>query len=230
MRTLFSSPQLAESLATQGMALRGGFTVGVADGVPDIAPGQPAHALLLVGNIGGAMWPAFAAAEEIAGPDPDPLDRWTKRVIDKIATEIGARPLYPFSGPPYYPFQRWAARAEPVLVSPLRMFIHPAYGLWHAYRAALVFAEELDLPSAVETESPCRSCAGQPCLSACPVAAFQESGFDAIACARHVDGPAGVECRERGCLARRACPVGRDYSYSAPQMAFHMKAFISSRR
>lgn len=221
---------LSDALATHGMALRGGFVVAPEDAVPTMNDGRAARTLLLVGNVGGGMWPAFAGSGALSDPHPDRMDRWTRRVIDEIAAEFHATPLYPFSGPPYYPFQRWAARAEPVHVSPLRIFIHPKFGLWHAYRAALTFADVLDLAAPEEIDSPCRTCDGRPCLTACPVGAFQEGGFDDMACARHVDGPSGTECRDRGCLARRACPVGRDYSYPAPQMAFHMEAFLARRR
>ena len=237
MPALLALSQLSDALAIHGMALRGGFAVASLDDVPDMKDGSAARTLLLVGNVGGAMWPAFARSGALADPHPDRMDRWTRRVIDAIATDCGATPLYPFSGPPYHPFQRWAARAEPVHVSPLRIFIHPTFGLWHAYRAALIFGERLDLsriagPDAAKSsaDNPCVTCDGRPCLSACPVGAFQEAGFDDLACARHVDGPDGTECRDHGCLARRACPVGREYSYSPPQMAFHMEAFLARRR
>ena len=36
--------------------------------------------------------------------------------------------------------------------------------------------------------------------------------------------------RERGCMARRACPVGRDHLYPAAQARFHMEAFLNARR
>ena len=39
-------------------------------------------------------------------------------------------------------------RAEAVAPSPLGILIHPDYGLWHAYRGALAFAERLALPRA----------------------------------------------------------------------------------
>ncbi|WP_374375234.1 ferredoxin [Dongia sp.] len=220
-------PTLETALARSGMAIRGGFVPRAEDAVPDLAPGRPARALLLIGNIGGAMWPAFAAAPH---DDDDPMDRWTRRVIDPLAAACGATALYPSDGPPYRPFQLWARRAEGVQPSPLMIFIHPQYGLWHAYRAALLFAEDLALPSMATGARPCDSCAGQPCLHACPVDAFTSAGFDDMRCARHVDGPDGTECRERGCLARRACPVGKEYAYPPAQMAFHMQAFLARRR
>jgi hypothetical protein len=220
--------QIETALASTGMALRGGFAPAPADAVPDLAPGRPARSLLLIGNIGGAMWPAFAAAGR--REHAEPMDHWTRQVIDPIAAELGARALYPFAGPPYHPFQRWAMRAEGVQASPLMIFIHPTFGLWHAYRAALLFAESLALPSGAPTRHPCDTCVGQPCLHTCPVDAFTLSGFDDKACARHVDGPDGIECRDRGCLARRACPVGQEYAYPPAQMAFHMEAFLARRR
>ena len=77
------------------------------------------------------------------------MDAWTREVVDPIAEAFGAAVVYPFAGPPYLPFQRWAARAEPLAVSPLRIFIHPVYGLWHAFRAALLFRQSIALAVAV---------------------------------------------------------------------------------
>lgn len=220
---------LAAALAEHGMALRGGFRATAADDLPDPAPGRPARALLLVGNVGGAMWPVFAAARG-GSSGANPMDNWTRRVIDPIAGQVGALALYPFAGPPYFPFQRWAMRAEPVAPSPLMILMHPVHGLWHAYRAALVLADECDLAPVPALPIPCETCAERPCLQACPVTAFTAAGFDDRICASHVDGPDGRDCREGGCLARRACPVGQDLAYPPAQMAFHMEAFLSRRR
>jgi len=221
---------LHDALAPLGMALRGGFAPESGDMVPILDDGSPTRAVLLIGNIGGAMWPAFADSDARARHAAHPLDGWTRDVLDPVATRFGAKVLYPSDGPPYHPFQRWAARAEPVHVSPLRIFIHPAYGLWHAYRAAFLLAEEPGISPPTQLPSPCTTCAARPCLSTCPVGAFSEAGFDDRICARHVDSPAGIECRDNGCLARRACPVGSEYSYPPAQMAFHMEAFLAPRR
>ncbi|MBT6118088.1 MAG: ferredoxin [Rhodospirillaceae bacterium] len=178
----------------------------------------------MIGNAGGALWAAFAAAvPEPAGHDP--LDDWTKSVLAPIAADLGAHIVFPSDGPPYAPFQRWAMRAEPVAPSPLGVLIHPDYGLWHAYRAAFLFAERLPLPPRVETASPCESCATRPCLSTCPVGAFTGAGYDVPACAAHVHAPEGQGCREGGCLARAACPVGPEWRYPAAAGAFHLAAF-----
>ena len=224
--TLEAIGKLGEPL---GLRYRGGFHPLPADGVPPLGDGRSAASLVLLGNIGGSLWPSFSASPERADGLPHPLDRWTKRAVDVIADELGAEPLYPFGGQPWHPFQRWAQRAEPVLPSPIAVLIHPDDGLWHAYRAALCFAERLELPALPVRPRPCDSCARQPCLSACPVSAFTVRGFDVAACASHVKSSEGQECRERGCLARRACPIGRSHAYPADQMAFHMAAFLAAR-
>ena len=224
---LASIEQLA---APHGLHLRGGFHPSANDGVPALADGRTPATVLLVGNIGPSLWPVFSASAEAADGAPDPLNRWTLRVIESIAREVGAVPLFPFGGPPYLPFQRWAVRAEAVAPSPLGILIHPDYGLWHAYRGALAFAERLALPPRVERPRPCDSCPDRPCLSACPVSAFSERGYDVPACIGHIGSPAGDPCMGGGCLARRACPVGPAFGYGAAQARFHMTAFLAAHR
>jgi len=217
-------------VAAGGLAMRGGFHPAPADAVPAGYDGRPAQTLVLVGNVGGAMWEAFAASLELHDGAPNALDRWTRRVLDGIAGRLGATALYPFGGPPYLPFQRWAMRAEAVAPSPLGILIHPDYGLWHAYRGALAFAEPLDLPPRDARPSPCESCREKPCLTACPVGAFSDRGYDVPACLGHIAGPAGAPCMAGSCLARRACPVGRAFTYGPAQSAYHMQGFLRSNR
>lgn len=182
----------------------------------------------MVGNAGPAMWQAFAR-ERPAGADA--MNRWTRQVVDRVAAALGARALYPFDGPPWHPFQRWAQRAEAVFPSPVGMLVHPRFGLWHAYRAALAFDAAVDgLPPREATGSPCASCAGRPCLTTCPVAAFDGEGYDVPACAAHLERAEGADCVDLGCRARRACPVGRDRTYLPEQARFHMEAFLDARR
>jgi hypothetical protein len=212
-----------------GLKLRGGFYPAPSDGVPPLSGGNASASLVLLGNIGGSIWPAFSASPERGDGKPHSLDRWTRRIVDAIAAAVGAEPLYPFGGPPWHPFQRWAQRAEPVLPSPVGVLIHPDLGLWHAYRGALAFGERLAVPGFAAQPRPCVSCAKRPCLSTCPVNAFTAQGYDVAACRRHVASIEGTECRMRGCLARRACPIGRSQAYPRDEMAFHMAAFLAAR-
>ncbi|MFQ5763957.1 MAG: ferredoxin [Rhodospirillales bacterium] len=222
---------ISEALAGTGLMVRGGFHPAPEDGVP----GDP-KTLALVGNAGPEMWQAFAAATtpEARADGADPLDDWASRVLDAAAQALGAGALYPFQGPPYLPFQRWALRTGVVHVSPTGPLIDAEYGLWHAYRGALAFAEHIALPPSPDAPSPCESCLDKPCLSACPVHAFgpPEGGvaaYDVPRCIAHVTSAEGGDCRSGGCLARRACPVGRDYLYGPEQAAFHMARFLKAQ-
>lgn len=222
---------ITDALAGTGLMVRGGFHPVPEDGVP----GDPGT-LVLVGNAGPGMWRAFAAATTPANrtDGADPLDDWTRRALDEAAQALGARALYPFRGPPYLPFQRWALRTGVVHVSPTGPLIDAEYGLWHAYRGALAFAGQVALPPPPDGPSPCESCLDKPCLSACPVQAFgpPEGGvapYDVPRCVAHVTSAEGGDCRGGGCLARRACPVGRDYLYGAEQAAFHMARFLKAQ-
>jgi hypothetical protein len=221
---------LATRLTAHGLHLRGGFHPESDDGVPALPTGAVPGTLVLIGNVGSGLWPLFSRSPEAKDGVPHPLNRWTRRVLAEIAAEADAAPLFPFGPPPYLPFQRWAMRAEPVTSSPLGILIHPDYGLWHAYRGALAFAERLSLPPRVERPRPCDSCVDRPCLSACPVNAFTDRGYDVPTCIGHIDAPAGSACMNAGCLARRACPVGVQHRHDAAQATFHMRAFRDSNR
>jgi ferredoxin len=185
--------------------------------------------IVLVGMAGRAGWDAFAASPEARDGIVHPLDRFSRRVIDALAVDLGAIALYPFGGPPYWPFQQWARRCEPVHPSPIGLLIHPTYGLWHSYRGALAFAEALEVPLLEASQSPCDSCRERACLGACPVGAFALDGYDVGACAAHLRSAAGAACMTCGCLARRACPVGAWHAHGPEQAAFTMRAFLHAR-
>lgn len=218
--------QVLQVIIDAGYTPRGGFHARPEDGVPDVDTGRPALTLLLVGNAGPAMWDRFARERE---PKTDLLDDWSREKLGEVARGLGAKALFPFTKP-HLPFQRWAQRAEACHASPLGIFIHPDYGLWHGYRGALALAEKLDLPPHDARSSPCDTCPDRPCLQACPVGAFTGAAYDVAACARHIASPAGSDCMSRGCRARRACPIGRGYTYRPEQAEFHMTAFLRARR
>lgn len=224
---------IAELIAPSGLALRGGFHPEPEDGVPALPGGVAARTVLMLGNAGAQsgdpMWRAFAAARH-RFDGPNPLDDWTRSVVDTLARDVGAEALYPFGGAPYWPFQRWAMRAEPVFPSPLGLLVHPVHGLWHGYRAALIFAELLPLPPREDVSSPCTSCAAKPCLTACPVGAFTAGGYDVEACAAHLESADGTACLDGGCRARLACPVAPARAPIPDQARFHMEAFLRGVR
>ncbi|MDH5748207.1 MAG: helix-turn-helix domain-containing protein [Rhodospirillales bacterium] len=223
---------IVKAVRNTGMICRGAFHPAPHDGLP-----ERVGTLVLIGNAGPALWDAFSRDRR---PEPDPLDSWTRRVLSEVAMELGANVLFPFDGPPYMPFQKWALACDSVYPSPIGPLIHPVYGLWHAYRGALLFKDRIALPDPAgrsgnpyaprDQESPCSCCDDKPCLTACPVSAFSYLSYNVPACAAHLDSPAGQPCMSNGCQARLACPVGRDFIHGPEQMRFHMEHFLRARK
>jgi epoxyqueuosine reductase QueG len=196
-----------------------------APAVDDKVPGD-ARFVILIGNAGPGMFRRFASERD---PKRDGIDDWTRDTVDRLAGDLDARAVYPFDSDPPWPFLTWARRGGAGHVSPLGLNIHPTYGLWHAYRAALLFAVAFDIPAPSPGAHPCQSCERKPCLTACPAAAFDGTRYDAQSCAAHLRTPEGGICMSLGCLARHACPVGQGFAYSAAQAEFHMRAFLAAR-
>ena len=213
---------ISDALSPHGLICRGATALPLDD------PIKPGGFLVMVGNAGPQMWRAFAASSDLS--QQNPMDAWTRQVVDPIASEFKAQALYPFDGPPYHPFQQWAQRAEPVFPSPIGPLVHPVYGLWHAYRAALVFDQVIGVPEFEGVSSPCESCADKPCLKTCPVGAFGLDHYNVPVCVDHLDASPPTKCGLRGCMARHACPVGQDFTYEPEQAQFHMEKFVSSQR
>lgn len=214
---------VVDAVEPTGMIVRGGFVAGPDDDLPAAPDGRPTRTVLVIGNVGGAMWPRFRRDETDV---PDPLDAWTRATLRPIAARFGATFVHP-SDEPFQPFQRWARRADDVWRSPIGLLVHGQYGLWHAYRGAFLLAEDVrGLPAVGVAEQPCLTCAEQPCLTTCPVDAFDGDGYDHVACRAHVASEDDPDCAHLGCVARRACPIGLEFRYGPDQMAFHMRAFV----
>jgi epoxyqueuosine reductase QueG len=191
---------------------------------PERSDQLSAKQVVLIGNAGPQMFRRFMRERKA----DDSLDEWTRAVIDPLADDLGAKAVYPFDQP-FPPFLTWARKAGAGHVSPLGLNIHPTYGLWHAYRAALLFPVEFDFASRRAGAHPCESCAAKPCLTACPVSAFDGTSYDVKSCGQYLHTDEGAACMTGGCKARMACPVGIDFRYENPQVQFHMKAFKKAR-
>ncbi len=217
--------EIATSLAVNGLILRGGFAFREYEVTPVSLSGRPSQSVLLVGQAGDAPWLHFRKWREgQVGEINNPLDTWSREVIGGVAERFGARAVSP-SDKPHMPFQQWAMRAEGLKPSPLGILMHPEYGLWHAYRGALLFDVAIAFPETAAPIHLCDECVGKPCLNACPVGAHSQIGFDYAACLDHVRSAHGRACMELGCFNRNACPYGMAYRYSADVQAFHIEAF-----
>jgi len=219
--------KLNAQLSPHGLTTLGITACRPGDALPEAAPGTPAKSLLLVGNAGSRFWPFFAASPEFSDGKPDPLNRWSARVLTEIADALGSNVVFPFTGPPYWPFQQWAMRAGNISQSPLGVLAHERYGLWFAYRGAFLVAEQPE-PAEPPTDGPCERCTDRPCLDACPAEALTRTQpYDVAACRNHITGEGAQTCGAKGCLVRHACPYGQDYAYRPEQTRLHMRAFVT---
>jgi hypothetical protein len=222
---VISHEEIATSLAVNGLILRGGFAFREDEVTPVSPSGRASQSVLLVGQAGDAPWPHFRKwRESQPGEITDPLDTWSREVIGAVAVRFGARAVSP-SDTPHLPFQQWAMRAEGLRPSPLGILMHPEYGLWHAFRGALLFDGAIAFPECAASFHLCDQCVGKPCVNACPVGAHSQKGFDYAACQDHVRSAYGRACMKHGCFDRNACPYGTAYRHSADVQAFHMEAF-----
>jgi hypothetical protein len=169
------------------------------------------------------FWPAFIASPEYHDGQADPIDRWSKRHINKIAALHNGSAVFPSDGPPYAPFISWALKTGRFWQSPTGMMVHDTAGLMISIRGAI------RLPVSVQSEpaeNPCDSCTNQPCATACPVGALSLTAmYDVPTCKAYLDTPAGDCCMSGGCHVRTACPVSQSFDRDPAQSAFHMRAF-----
>ncbi|MEM8554182.1 MAG: ferredoxin [Pseudomonadota bacterium] len=216
------SDRIDALLAPHGLINMGHCTPERGDPVP-----SDTATVVLLGPHPQAFWPIFTASPEALDGSADPMDRWSRRVTTGIAKSLNAAALFPFEGPPYQPFQRWALRSGRAWVSPVGFLVHDQAGLWVSFRGALALTEPLDTAST--QARPCETCQSQPCRSACPVNAPQQSTYDTVACHAHLETAAGGDCLTQGCRARRICPLSERHGRNPLQSAFHMEAFHPCR-
>ncbi|WP_372802171.1 ferredoxin [Paracoccus seriniphilus] len=167
------------------------------------------------------FWHVFRASDEFSDGRPDPMDRWSRRVIDAWAISLAAKTAYPSDGPPYPPFMKWARASGTCWTSRVGMLVHRDMGLFISFRGAVIL--DSPCPAPVPQASPCDACPA-PCLQACPAKAFR-AGYDPDACHRFLDQKAGADCMNSGCRVRRACPTGNGCGRLLEQSAWHMRQF-----
>lgn len=207
-------------------ALPGGVRDRLAGAVTDI---EQFRQVLLIAHGGLRFW---SALQEAGMQGDDPVDSfsthvvadWFSSVLPGVRTEI----LYPLTDSPV-PLVELGTLAGWHYASPFRVGINDAFGSWFAYRALVLADSDLPATPAMAGSNPCDGCVTQPCIRACPAGAVHKEKFDASACYDH-RLTSGSNCAST-CMARAACPVAREHTYSPSQTAYHYeRSLISLRR
>jgi len=198
-----------------------------------------ARSIVIIGNGGGALWLALQRhAERNPGwfERDNPLDDFTREVIERdvaaAVRETGLRCtiIYPFmSSGPTLNFIELAKIAGIAGPSILGVAVHPVYGPWIAFRAALLLEDEIDSPGEAAGFDPCPRCVVRSCMPACPAGAVSiESGWDIPKCLMHrVEVEA--DCAPR-CHARAGCVLGPEHRYPDDELAYHQMRALRAMR
>lgn len=202
------------------------FVSGEAKVKPEYGLPEGLNSIHLLSPDEPGFWAHVTSQPEFADGQPDPLDRWSRRVICELADQLGGMALFPF-GDSRHPFHLWAIDGMTAMQSPVHLLAHQRMGLWTSYRGAIALPD-LAAPwtgqdycwGACPTPSP-----AMPCRTACPVGALTENGYDVARCHTYLDTPEGVDCMTHGCAVRRACPLGHAYGRLPEQSAWHMRQF-----
>ncbi|MEM8859435.1 MAG: hypothetical protein AAGD96_13995 [Chloroflexota bacterium] len=170
--------------------------------------------LVLLGNGGQLFWEAL---DRYGWPLENPVDSFSLHLTQNLL-ESFSKPadssliLYPQQSH-MIPLQQLGSLAGWGTPSPIGNSIHPQFGLWFAFRAAFLTTVKLPVTHVNVEQSPCETCRKKPCQTACPVNAVKGNSeqFELYQCIDH-RVKEGSSCRSK-CLARLACPVGREHRY-----------------
>jgi hypothetical protein len=198
-----------------------------------------ARSIVVLGNGGGALWNALkihASSNPQWWQRENPLDDFTREVVERdIATPLRASGvrctvIYPFmNGGPTLSFIELGKVAGIAGPSILGVTVHPVYGPWIAFRAAVLIDAVLDSPGEAAGFDPCPQCTARSCIPACPAGAVDaNSGWNIPKCLTHrVEVEA--DCTPR-CHARAGCVIGPEHRYPDEELAYHQMRALRSMR
>lgn len=184
--------------------------------------------LILLGHSGTRMW-EMQEKEKLSTDNP--IDDYSIKAVNKVFSsqfsEINTQRIYPLKDEQFLK----GKFSQPIglqqlgkLVgwhsdSPLKLGINQQWGSWYAYRVALLTDSHFIPTLSQQVTSPCSSCQTKVCINVCPAKALSEREFDLQACVSYRKQK-DSSCRDR-CVARMACPVGKEHQYSLEQIQYH---------
>ena len=171
--------------------------------------------LILIGHGGRLLWDCVKASGSASA---NPIDEFTVSTIAQCFAAELPDTRYAFLYPSDHPIglQQLGSLAGWHHASPFMVGIDERWGSWSAYRAVLLTDTHFAPSAKVDRNHPCRSCLDTPCIERCPARALDEGRLDLDRCLdfrRQAASPCQFTC-----LARLACPVGREHRYSDEQM------------
>ena len=199
--------------------------VGAQYRLPDL--GREGALTLLIGNTRRLWQPLVAALadDDDLFSSTHPIDRYVVRGLSDIANRLGHPYELRFAHEP--PPRRVAVQAMAEVAglavrTPTHQSVHPIYGPWLAFRAALV------LPVEGPTRQPKRPC--KPCGDC---SAHCEPAFAQAVRVTARDGEASTPLPgdwKYWLAVRDACPAGRDWRYGEDQIRYHYTKDLSALR
>jgi epoxyqueuosine reductase len=214
------------------------YEVAAAQGYRAGAISHECRSIVVIGNGGADFWRAYkahAAANSGWLERRDPLDDFTREIIEQEIVSpiqaLGRRciPVYPFGNGPTLNFMQLATLAGLAGPSIIGVVVHPAFGPWIAFRAALLLDCEIHHPGDAMGFDPCPSCSSRSCISACPAVAVSfPSGWDIPRCLAH-RVEAHPDCADR-CHARMACVLSPEHHYPDDELAYHQARALAVMR
>lgn len=203
----------------------------------EIAPW--ASSIVVIANGGGAFWRALkrhAATNPGWWTRGNPLDDFTHQAVERevssAARTSGARYeiVYPFMSNGrtlnFIELGKAAGLAGPSI---LGVTVHPVYGPWIAFRAAVLIDQLIDSPGEALGFDPCPGCTTRSCIPACPVSAVSfPAGWDIPRCLAH-RVEVEHDCAPR-CHARVGCVLGPEHRYPDDELAYHQMRALRSMR
>jgi len=184
--------------------------------------------IILIGHGGTSLWSHLQIEKQTHS---DPIDHYSetaaREFADHALTGFHYQIVYPGAAP--VALQQLGTLAGWHTDSPLGLGINPQWGLWYAYRAALLTNAPLSIRVNTQPDSPCKTCSDPPCLSHCPANALtKERPVDINRCARYRLS-AQSDCSDQ-CLSRNSCPVSTEHRYTLDQIQYHYRHSLQTLR